>query len=265
VITRERNVDSFAGLRASNGLDVILVEGEVGNLSVKADENLHDIIKTEVSGGVLKIYTIKNIQKAKAREITVFISSNTLKSIRLSSAADLKSELILTNKNLDLSTSSAAEFKGRVEVENLDLSLSSASEIDIEGTAKDSKISSSSSADLNAENLSIGNCKVTTSSSADVIIKVTTSLVADVSSSGDITVSGQAETANVNVSSGADFAGFDFEVKEYKVRASSGGDAEINVSEKLTASASSGGDITYKGSPGNIDRSRSSGGSIDAY
>ena len=63
------------------------------------------------------------------------------------------------------------------------------------------------------------------------------------------------------MSSSGDFEGYDLPVKEAEVSASSGGSAEVNVSEQLDARASSGGSIRYRGNP-RMDISTSSGGSI---
>ena len=49
---------------------------------------------------------------------------------------------------------------------------------------------------------------------------------------------------------------------EADISASSAGDADINVSEKITARASSAGDINYKGNPNYVDAHSSSAGGV---
>jgi hypothetical protein len=85
---------------------------------------------------------------------------------------------------------------------------------------------------------------------------------ADISSSGDLTITGEAEKLDADLSSAGDLNAYDLKVKEADVSVSSAGDADINVSEKIIARASSAGDINYKGDPKYVDAHSSSAGGI---
>lgn len=85
---------------------------------------------------------------------------------------------------------------------------------------------------------------------------------ADISSSGDMTLNGTADFLNVNLSSAGNLKAFELQVREADISASSAGDADISVSEKLTARASSAGDINYRGNPKYIDAHSSSAGGV---
>ncbi|BDD02610.1 head GIN domain-containing protein [Aureibacter tunicatorum] len=261
--TEERSVRGFSALTASNGLDVFVKNGSVGKVVVETDENLHEIIKTEVSGSTLKIYTTKNITRSEAKKITVYVNQNTLKSIKISSAADLVSDVLMTAKSLDISASSSADFVGEVKVDDLKLSMSSSADIKIKGSATKAKINGSSSGDLDAEGLLVQECTINSSSSSDAKLNIVKALVAHVSSSGEVEVKGRADKAEISVSSGGGFKGYSFKVKECEAKASSGGDIQVYVLDNLDASASSGGDITFKGNPTKVSKNKSSGGSID--
>ena len=87
-------------------------------------------------------------------------------------------------------------------------------------------------------------------------------ITADISSSGDMTLSGQADKLNANLSSAGDLNAFELEVREAGISASSAGDADINVSERITARASSAGDINYKGNPKYVNTHSSSAGGV---
>jgi hypothetical protein len=84
----------------------------------------------------------------------------------------------------------------------------------------------------------------------------------DISSSGDITLNGNADMLYASLSSAGDLNAYDLEVKEADISVSSAGDADIYVSDKLTAKASSAGDINYRGSPTYVDAHSSSAGGI---
>jgi hypothetical protein len=84
----------------------------------------------------------------------------------------------------------------------------------------------------------------------------------DISSSGDMTLTGETEKLKADLSSAGDLKANKLNAKEADLSVSSAGDADINVSEKLTARASSAGDINYWGEPKIIDIHSSSAGGI---
>ena len=72
VITKERKPqDNFTGIQVSTGIDLYIRQGNANSITVEADENLHDIIITEVQNDVLKIYSNKNIWKSKAEAMYI--------------------------------------------------------------------------------------------------------------------------------------------------------------------------------------------------
>ncbi len=204
VVTKERNTDSFTGIRVSSGVDVFLKQGNNISVSVEADENLHEYIITEVKSGVLHVY-VDDVSIRDAERKRVHVTMKEINSIRTTSAGDVVGETPIKAGNLELGASSAGN-------------------ISLEVTADEIEV--------------------------------------NISSSGDITLSGEAATLDANLSSAGDLNAYDLKVKNADVSVSSAGDADINVSEKLTARASSAGDINYSGNPKNVDAHSSSAGGI---
>jgi len=134
----------------------------------------------------------------------------------------------VTMKDIEsLGTSSAGDIIGQtpVKADRLELSVSSAGDIKIEIHVKEIK--------------------------------------AGVSSSGDVTLTGEADMLFANLSSAGDLNAYGLVVREADVSASSAGDADIYVTEKLRARSSSAGDINYRGTPKYIDAHSSSAGSVN--
>jgi hypothetical protein len=101
------------------------------------------------------------------------------------------------------------------------------------------------------------------SSAGDIKMEVYAKEVkVNISSSGDMTLSGEAGLLEADLSSAGDLNAYELMVKEAQVSASSAGNADINVSERLTARASSAGDINYHGDPKYIDANSSSAGGV---
>jgi len=138
-----------------------------------------------------------------------------------------KERVYVTMKEINsISTTSAGDVIGETPVKSdrLELSASSAGDIKLEVTSKEIKI--------------------------------------NISSSGDMTLSGEADILEADLSSAGDLNAYELKVREADISASSAGDADINVTEKLTARSSSAGDINYRGDPKYIDSHSSSAGGI---
>lgn len=111
--------------------------------------------------------------------------------------------------------------------------------------------------------LNLSSIKIQTSSGSDLTLQLNAEEVRLSTSSGsDAELSGKARVFVVSASSGSDVDAASFEVKDCKASVSSGSDIDLFVTDKLEASASSGGDITYRGNPAQKDINESSGGDV---
>ena len=125
-------------------------------------------------------------------------------------------------------------------------------------------ISTSSAGDVIGETpVKTEDLRLSASSAGDIKLEVFAKTIeADISSSGDVTLAGEADMLDASLSSAGDLNAFNCKVREADVSVSSAGDADIYVSERLTARASSAGDVNYKGDPKYIDAHSSSAGGV---
>ena len=129
------------------------------------------------------------------------------------------------------------------------------------------EIRASSAADIKSSSvIEADMLEIDASSAADIDLKIKVKeLHVDASSSADITLSGTADKQNVDISSAADYKAFELVSKEGDISASSAADANVNVTESLYASASSGASVRYKGNPDKVKEHSSSGGDVEQY
>lgn len=105
--------------------------------------------------------------------------------------------------------------------------------------------------------------ELSASSAGDIKLEVTAKMIdIDISSSGDISLTGETDKLRADLSSAGDLKAYDLMAREADISVSSAGDADVNVSERITARASSAGDINYKGDPKYVDAHSSSAGGI---
>ncbi len=195
VVTKTRNIsEDFTGVRGASGLDVYLEKGNENKVVVEADENLHDLIVTEVHNGFLKIKTSKGISRAKAKK--VYVTYTELDAVEASSGADVIVNSVIKAEKLSLSSSSGADLEVEIDAREVSISTSSGADLKVFGRAKYLTADASSGSDLNARELQVQKCRANASSGADITVNVKEDLDARASSGGDVRYYGDPVTVN---------------------------------------------------------------------
>ena len=189
VISKKRKIsDDFSKVEVSRGLDLYLTKSRDVSLEVEADENLHDLIETEVSNGVLRITSSKNIWSASSKKVHLHVDH--LNAISINSGAEVKTRNTFESEELRVSISSGASAEMELKVEDLSCDISSGADIKFSGTAENFTVSSSSGSDVKAYELDARNCKADASSGSDIKRKATETLEASATSGADIRYKG---------------------------------------------------------------------------
>lgn len=126
------------------------------------------------------------------------------------------------------------------------------------------RIHASSAANIFSEGpIASSSMEISASSAASVEISIKAGTVTlEVSSAGDIVLEGSATSLELEVSSAGEIDAYELACENVVAEASSAGSAKISVSKELTARASSGGSIRYRGTPTRTNTDSSSGGSV---
>jgi len=201
VVSKKRKISNdFIRIDASRGLDVYITKSKNISLEVEADENLHELIETEVRDGTLYITTSKNIYRASAKK--VHVSVNNVNEIRINSGAEVYSENTFSSEELVVSASSGAHARMDLKVHRLKCESSSGAEIVLSGQVKKFNVSTSSGSDIKAYELVARDCDANASSGSDIKLTVTDSFHANASSGADIKYKGNPEIIIKNSNSG---------------------------------------------------------------
>jgi len=204
VVSEDRTIsNNFDEINVQQGIQLFITQDNTTEVKVEADENIIDLLITEVKDNRLKIYFEKNVYRAKARN--VFLSTSAISKLKASSGASVKSENTFQLTSLDLDASSGSSIRIYVNADDI---------------------------------------------------------TSETSSGASIKVYGKSNTFSGKASSGSSIDADELETIDAYAKASSGANINVNVSGNLTAKASSGGDIDYEGSPTNINKDTSSGGSV---
>ncbi len=199
VVTEERDVPSFNGISVSAGVDVYITQGNEELVKVITDENLLDVVKTEVKDNVLKIYAAKNIGKAASKK--VYVEYVNLNKIKISSAGDIKGENTLNTDELEIGISSSGDLKLDVIAQKIYIDISSSGDANLSGKTDYLKANLSSAGDLNAFDLEAKVGDVSVSSAGDANVFITEEASFSSSSAGNIVYKGDPRIKHMSTSS----------------------------------------------------------------
>jgi len=201
VVTQDRNISSdFDAIHASYGIDVKLTMGSNVSLTLEADENLHDIIRTEVEDGVLRIYSEKNIYSAKKR--MVYVTANEVNEVKATSGSSVTSENTIKTEEFIVKTTSGANVNLELDAESTSSSATSGSNIRLSGKTQKLTASSTSGANVRAKSLEAKICEARATSGSVMSVHATQELDAKATSGANISCSGNPEVVKKNSSSG---------------------------------------------------------------
>jgi len=201
VVSEDRKINAdFEAIKVSQGITVYLTQSNEIDLRVEADENIIDLLVTEIEGNVLKIYFDKNVSRAKARN--AYLSVEKINVIKTSSGAEVISKNVIKSKELVLKSSSGSEINVTIESLTITASTSSGSEIEVSGSTESFNGNASSGSEIDASDLIAKTGNVSVSSGADIDVNITNELDARASSGGSIEYQGNPSILNKSKSSG---------------------------------------------------------------
>ena len=201
VVSEERTISSnFESIKVSQGISVHLTQDNSTELKVEADDNIIDLLVTEVKNNELTIYFEKNVYRAKARN--VYLTTKNISQIRTSSGAHVTAENTIQTTALDLDSSSGSSIKIRVNANEISSEASSGSNVKIEGKTTIFSAKASSGSSIKADDLKTTDAKVKASSGSNIYVNVSGQLTAKASSGGDIDYEGNPTNIDKDTSSG---------------------------------------------------------------
>ncbi len=133
VVTKQRKISGdFDAIKVSRGIEVELSQDNNFNLEVEADENLHDIITTEVEGNVLRVSSDEYIKTASAKK--VIISLGDISRISTTSGANVYSDTSFELNDLRIESTSGSHVNMDIYADVLKVSSTSGASISVNTT-----------------------------------------------------------------------------------------------------------------------------------
>jgi len=181
VATDSRAVGEFHGIQVGGVYQLEITAGKEYSVEVTADDNILPLIRTDVSGGVLKISSAERISPKSTMKIKV-------------TAPDIDS--------LDVSGVANVTLSG-VKNTGLSIDSSGASKIRVEGTTSKLTVDVSGATSIDADGLTAENATVGASGASSVTVNVTGNLKSNASGASKIRYTGGANVESKTSGAGS--------------------------------------------------------------
>ncbi len=179
-----RNVGSFDEISVGQSIDLYLIPGSKEEVVVEVDgTDLEDVI-TEVTGGELRIKMARG--NYRNVDVKVTVTFKDLRSLDVSSSADVYSKGVIKADEFDLEVSSSGAASLELDVDQLEVECNSSGKAELKGSAKNMDVEVNSSGKLYAFDLQGGNVEIEANSSGKAEITLSGTLEAEANSSGKV-------------------------------------------------------------------------------
>jgi hypothetical protein len=185
VTSETRNLSGYSKVALAGSIDLVIDQNGKEGVVVEADENLHNVIVTEVENGTLKIH-VKDDVSVSATRMKVHVSCNNLNAISSGGSGDVSFKTKLTAEDFNISNGGSGDYKIDVAVKSLNINSGGSGDFVIKGNATAFEYSGAGSGDVNAKDLSTTNCRISIAGSGDVKLKKGVSAKVSSVGSGDV-------------------------------------------------------------------------------
>lgn len=202
-IRKTLDVDYFEGVSLHFSGNVTITHGDNIKVEAEGQENILDLIETDVSGKIWEIEFEKNVRSHKG--INIYITMPKLVKAYISGSGDIET----TNHFPRVSEfysgiSGSGDLMVDIDADEVTTKISGSGNIELHGKAEQLTVKISGSGDVNTYNLDAHDVEVAIAGSGDCKVSAQKSLNVRVSGSGDVYYKGNPEKLRSSVSGSGD-------------------------------------------------------------
>jgi len=187
VVSEDRNTSSFSQVILSIPADVYIYQGANEGITIEAQDNVLDVIRTEVKSNELNIRFENGVVVKRYDPIKVYITTSDLSEIKIAGSGNVYNETPIVTNELRIRISGS----GNVDLQNidtpsLDARISGSGKVYLAGFCADQYLQISGSGNVHAYNLMSETADINISGSGKTELMVTDYMNVQISGSGDV-------------------------------------------------------------------------------
>ncbi|MBN2480540.1 MAG: DUF2807 domain-containing protein [Bacteroidales bacterium] len=183
-----RDLPAFASVSLAISADVLISQGDRQQVEIEADENVIDIIETNVNGDDLVIKT-EDFFWRNMGQVRIYITMPDIKALQVSGSGDITTQTPVNTDDIRLNISGS----GSIVIEDLksgdvNATITGSGDVRITGNASANNLKAviTGSGDFRAEDLAFENAVVNITGSGTARIRVLNELKTNITGSGDV-------------------------------------------------------------------------------
>lgn len=231
----QTEINSFNKLVLGEKFKVSILKDDVASIEIKTDENLHDVIKFNVSDSILRLKTTKRITSKRALDITIRYTES-LNEIELNDDAELNSINAIDNSNVVLRLNDDAKANLNLRTNTFKL---------INNNKSTLKLNARSRFNIDSKMVEL---ELNESSSTEALITSDT-LKLDMYQRAFAKIEGDVKFMKSNTINSSNFVGKNLAVNECLIIAEDSSDFSIQSLDEITIESSGSSEISIYGDP----------------
>ncbi|MBE3131783.1 MAG: DUF2807 domain-containing protein [Acidobacteria bacterium] len=192
--TEGRSVASYTGIDLQGSGTVLLTMGSTRSISVSADDNLLELVRTDVVGNTLKLGFNQGARVRTVAPLVFRVTAPDIQELAISGSGDIKGQSVIRADRLSLSIGGSGSIQAAVAVEELSVSIRGSGSLDIKGSADTQEVRINGSVNYDGRDLRSANATIRVNGSGDSMVSVSRELDVNIAGSGNVTFSGSPKT-----------------------------------------------------------------------
>jgi len=185
IVSKDLKLDNFTGFELGFSGDVVLTQGATQKVRVEGQQNIIDLLNTDIKGNIWKIGFVKNVNNHK--NLTIYITIPTLTKIGVSGSGNVKSTNAFDNLgNLGVFVSGSGSLKLDASAKSIQTRVSGSGNVMLTGASNSHEIKISGSGDIRAYDMNVQEAVVHISGSGECELSVAKTLEVRISGSGHV-------------------------------------------------------------------------------
>ncbi|HMR43235.1 MAG TPA: head GIN domain-containing protein [Saprospiraceae bacterium] len=199
-VSRDLQLDDFHSVTLEISGDVYVRQGNDFSVTAEGQENILDLLDTDVHNGVWEIDFTDCV--SNFRNLKIFITMPEVRALTATASGDIRSENVLEADDLVLLATGSGNIILDLDANNVEATSTGSGDIRLDGFCDNLNVVLTGSGDFEGFSLKAGNADVRTTGSGDAEVNVEDNLTVRITGSGDVSYKGNPSISSTITGSG---------------------------------------------------------------